>query len=105
MPNCVRCSRAVDQLDALTLARDTEQKSDQTHRWDLCRRCSSAVIAFLKPRPATALERLRESAPEGPPFYGIIFDEETTKCLAAGACNARAEVAARKALDADPRSV
>ena len=102
MPKCSRCGRAGDQLDALTLARDTEITRDQTHRWDLCRRCSTAVITFLKARPATAAERLKEHAPDAPPFLGLMLDEPTVRCLAAGQVNARAEVAARNTLAWDP---
>ncbi len=47
---------------------------------------------------ATALERLKQTAPDGPPFLGLMLDLPTIHCLALGQCNARAEVAARKAL-------
>lgn len=46
----------------------------------------------------TALERLREKVPDGPPFLGILLDEASMRCLAAGVVNARAEVAANKVL-------
>jgi hypothetical protein len=47
----------------------------------------------------TALERLKRDAPDGPPFIGLLLDEQTVRRLAAGAVNSRAEVAARRALE------
>ncbi len=45
-----------------------------------------------------ALNRLRQDAPEGPPFIGLMLDEATVRCLALGVVNARAEVAAQRAI-------
>lgn len=45
-----------------------------------------------------ALERLKVDAPDGPPFLGLMLDEATVRCLAAGVVNSRAEVAAKRAL-------
>lgn len=50
--------------------------------------------------PESALTRLQKDAPEGPPFLGLLLDEATVRCLALGVVNSRAEVAARRALDA-----
>lgn len=47
---------------------------------------------------STAVERLRETAPDGPPFLGLMLDLPTVQCLALGQVNARAEVAAKQAL-------
>lgn len=47
---------------------------------------------------APALERLKAHAQDGPPFLGLMLDEATVRCLAAGVVNSRAEVAAKKAL-------
>lgn len=51
----------------------------------------------------TALDRLRAAAPEaGPqgPFVVLILDEDSCRCLALGAVNSRAQLAATKALAA-----
>lgn len=53
-------------------------------------------MAVAAPNPA--LDRLRETAPDGPPFLGLLLDEATVRCLAAGVVNARAEVAAQQAV-------
>ncbi len=45
-----------------------------------------------------AIERLKRDAPEGPPFLGILVDEATMRCLAAGVVNSRAEVAAKRVI-------
>lgn len=62
--------------------------------------------AKSKPVAPTALDRLRESAPDGPPFLGILLDEPSMRALAHGVVNSRAEVAARKVIaDFDAASV
>lgn len=94
---CARCRKAGAGLDCLTLQRDTEVRANQTHRFDLCRRCSSAVLAAIAKPPA--LERLKRHAPDGPPFLGLMLDVPTVKCLREGAVNARAQVAAAEALE------
>jgi hypothetical protein len=48
----------------------------------------------------TALERLKEFAPDGPPFLGLMLDLPTVQALALGVVNSRAEVCARQALAA-----
>lgn len=55
------------------------------------RKSATAIVA-------PAIDRLRVSAPDGPPFLGLILDEATVRCLAGGAVNARAEVEARRVL-------
>lgn len=51
-----------------------------------------------QPLPSRAIDRLRETAPDGPAFLGVLLDEQSMRCLAAGVVNSRAEVAARKVL-------
>lgn len=51
-------------------------------------------------KSSRALARLRRDAPAGPPFLCLLLDVPTVECLRLGVVNARAEVAARRALDA-----
>lgn len=97
MPRC-RCGRETEAMDCLTLQRDTEIRDHQTRRFDLCRRCADAIIRALT-KPRTALARLQEAAPDGPPYLGLMLDRPTVECLAAGQVNSRAEVAAKRALE------
>lgn len=97
-PTCGKCGRAAAQLDRLLVNYDDARHEREPLRADLCRKCVTELDAWLKPRPDTALDRLKTFAPQGPPFLQLpLLDLQTVQCLARGGCNSRAEIAARTA--------